>query len=92
MYFIHGLGGHAYRTWSTDKDFPHMWPKDFLPNSIKERPLNADNPYGPKLAGRFSTIGYRASAMDTWSATTTIERAAENLLSTIRTDRPEVHS
>src|SRR5436190_248919 len=83
MFFVHGLGGHAFRTWSTDDaGFPRMWPRDFLPSSI------ASN----GLAGRFSTIGYSAKALNTYSATTTIQRAAENLLMQIRVDRPEVGS
>ncbi|KAK3330784.1 hypothetical protein B0H66DRAFT_74682 [Apodospora peruviana] len=89
IYFIHGLGGHAFRSWATDKGFPQMWPRDFLPNDVRERPLDPKNPNGPRLAGRFSTIGYRASTVNTWSATTTIDRAAENLLGAIATDRPE---
>ncbi|KAK0628411.1 hypothetical protein B0T17DRAFT_152656 [Bombardia bombarda] len=89
LYFIHGLGGHASKSWSTDKGFPYMWPKDFLPDDVKERPLDPNNPDGPKLAGRFSVIGYRADWRKTWSATTSIEKNAENLLSAIKTDRPE---
>ncbi|KAK0611978.1 hypothetical protein B0T14DRAFT_548929 [Immersiella caudata] len=90
VYFIHGLGGHAYRSWSNDRDlpFPQMWPKDFFPNDVGSRPVNPKDPSGPKLAGRFSTVGYRASALDTWSATTTIKKAAENLINTIQTNRP----
>ncbi|KAK5653066.1 hypothetical protein OQA88_9352 [Cercophora sp. LCS_1] len=90
MYFIHGLGGHAYRSWSTDRNFPQMWPKDFFPNDVRQSPVNPRDPSGPKLAGRFSTVGYRASALNTWSATTTIEKAAENLINTIQTSRPAV--
>jgi hypothetical protein len=67
MYFIHGLGGHAFKSWSIDRGFPQMWPRDFLPNDIKERPLDPHFPEGPKLAGRFSTIGYRANIFSTWS-------------------------
>jgi len=92
VYFVHGLGGHAYRSWSTDRDlpFPQMWPKDFFPNDVGSRPANPNDPSGPKLAGRFSTVGYRASALDTWSATTTIKKAAENFINTIQTSRPAV--
>jgi len=67
-----------------------MWPRDFLSNDVKERPCDEANPNGPKLRGRFSTVGYQANARNTWSATTTIEKAAENLLIQIRTDRSEV--
>lgn len=92
MFFIHGLGGHAYRSWSTDRDLSQMWPKDFLPHDIKERPLNPNHPTSLNLAGRFSTVGYRASVQGTYSATTTIEKAAENLISTIQISRPQVRS
>jgi hypothetical protein len=81
MFFVHGLGGHAFRTWSTDDaGFPQMWPRDFFPNDVKAN----------GLAGRFSTIGYSAKALSTYSATTTIQRAAENLLMQIKVYRPEV--
>lgn len=66
-----------------------MWPRDFLPNDVQGRPCDENNPNGPKLRGRFSTIGYQANARSSWSATTTIEKAAENLLIQIKTDRPE---
>jgi hypothetical protein len=69
-----------------------MWPRDYLPNDIKERPRDGNDPDGPKLRGRFSTIGYQANARSSWSATTTIEKAAENLLIQIKTDRPEVRT
>ncbi|KAK4197803.1 hypothetical protein QBC40DRAFT_308773 [Triangularia verruculosa] len=91
LYFVHGLGGHAFKSWSTSADTasPRIWLRDLFPDDIKARPVNRDNPNGPKLAGRFSTIGYRASSVGSNSAIMTIEKAAENLLNMLRTDRPE---
>ncbi|KAK4189032.1 hypothetical protein QBC35DRAFT_514333 [Podospora australis] len=89
LYFIHGLGGHAFRSWNADDGPTSMWPKDLLPAEIEERPMDPENEHGLKLAGRFSTIGYSANAQSSHPATTTIEKAAEDLLNSIRVDRPE---
>ncbi|KAK3497159.1 uncharacterized protein B0T23DRAFT_437943 [Neurospora hispaniola] len=89
MYFVHGLGGHAFKSWSTDKGAPHMWPRDFLPNDIKARPLDPMNWHGPKLAGRLATVGYRASAMCASAATATIDKISQNFLNHLRADRTE---
>ncbi|KAK3498668.1 hypothetical protein B0T13DRAFT_503097 [Neurospora crassa] len=89
MYFVHGLGGHAFRSWSTDKGAPHMWPRDFLPDDIKARPLDPMNWHGPKLAGRLATVGYRASAMCASAATATIDKISQNFLNHLRADRTE---
>lgn len=67
-----------------------MWPRDFLATDIHNRPRRPNDPGGPKLAARISTIGYNAHAKRTYSSTTTIEKAAEDLLERVRTDRPEV--
>ncbi|KAK0718730.1 hypothetical protein B0T21DRAFT_55204 [Apiosordaria backusii] len=91
LYFVHGLGGHAFKSWSTAAETasPRIWLRDLFPDDVKTRPVNRANPYGPKLAGRFSTIGYRASSVGSNSAIMTIDKAAENLLNMLRTDRPE---
>ncbi|GAB1311439.1 hypothetical protein MFIFM68171_01649 [Madurella fahalii] len=89
LYFIHGLGGHAFGSWTLNKSPPRMWPRDFLAKDIPNRPRRPNDPEGPKLAARISTIGYNAHAQRTHSSTTTIERAAEDLLEKVRTDRPE---
>ncbi|KAK0730844.1 hypothetical protein B0H67DRAFT_528030 [Lasiosphaeris hirsuta] len=89
MYFIHGLGGHAFTTWCNDTAVPQMWPKDFFPNDVKAKPLDPKDPTGPHLAGRFSIIGYHADALTSWSATMTIEKAAQELLTNLSVDRPE---
>lgn len=90
LYFIHGLGGHAFGSWSFNRGAPRMWPRDFLAKDLPNRPRHPSDPNGPRLAGRISTIGYNAHAQRTYSPTTTIEKAAEDLLERIRTDRPEV--
>ncbi|KAK4171898.1 hypothetical protein QBC36DRAFT_382216 [Triangularia setosa] len=91
LYFVHGLGGHAFKSWSTTTDMtsPRIWLRDIFPDDVKTRPVNQTNPNGPKLAGRFSTIGYRASSVGSNSAIMTIDKAAQNLLNMLRTDRPE---
>ncbi|KAK3951028.1 hypothetical protein QBC32DRAFT_344984 [Pseudoneurospora amorphoporcata] len=89
MYFVHGLGGHAFKSWSTDKGAPHMWPRDFLPDDVKARPLNPRKWEGQKLAGRFATVGYRASAMFASAATATVDKISQNFLNHLRADRTE---
>ncbi|KAJ4402710.1 hypothetical protein N0V85_005256 [Neurospora sp. IMI 360204] len=89
MYFVHGLGGHAFKSWSTDKGAPHMWPRDFLPDDVKARPLNPMRWEGRKLAGRFATVGYRASAMFASAATATIDKISQNFLNHLRADQTE---
>lgn len=45
---------------------------------------------GRKLAGRFATVGYRASAMFASAATATIDKISQNFLNHLRADRTEV--
>ncbi|KAH0562873.1 hypothetical protein GP486_002523 [Trichoglossum hirsutum] len=49
--FIHGLGGHAFNSWTPGKKSSTMWPRDLLPVSLREKNLN----------GRFSIVGYKSS-------------------------------
>ncbi|KAK3363108.1 hypothetical protein B0T25DRAFT_526318 [Lasiosphaeria hispida] len=89
MYFIHGLGGHAFTTWCNDTAVPQMWPKDFFPDNVEAKPRDPNDPTGARLAGRFSIVGYHANALTSWSATMTIEKAAQELLTHLSVDRPE---
>lgn len=57
-----------------------MWPRDLLPDDVR---LSG-------LSGRFSTIGYKAQALSTFSASTTIQKSAEDLLMQISTHRRDV--
>ena len=87
LYFVHGLGGHAFDTWASpiSKKSSHaslkMWPRDLLPQRFEESGLR----------GRFSTLGYNANVFRNTS-NTTIESAAIELLYHLRNDRPEVSS
>ncbi|KAH0556608.1 hypothetical protein GP486_005557 [Trichoglossum hirsutum] len=83
LYFVHGLGGHAFDSWAfVKKNQSHesmkMWPRDLLPNRFL--------PDGPR--GRFSTIGYNANVV-VQGGNTTIASAARNLLYELRNDRPQ---
>lgn len=85
VYNIHGLGGHAFETWACDIDNKNpasikAWPRDFLPHQFKKHGLKA----------RFATIGYNANVVRNVDVTGTIRSAAENLLSQLIADRPEV--
>jgi hypothetical protein len=78
MYFVHGLGGHAYKAWASDIT-GHMWPRESLPERSEK--------VGRR--GRFITIGYDAKVLS-GTKPKTIETAAEEVLNHIRSDRPEV--
>ena len=45
---------------------------------------------GRKLAGRFATVGYRATAMCASAASETIDKISQNFLNYLRADRTEV--
>ena len=83
FYFVHGLGGHAYKTFhaqSNDNKAGCMWPRDLLPESLA-------------LAGyfaRYSTFGYNASLAKEEGEETTLPVVAEELLNDIADSRPRV--
>ncbi|KAI9751645.1 MAG: hypothetical protein M4579_005970 [Chaenotheca gracillima] len=80
IYFVHGLGGHAFRTWTSDaNESPAMWPQDFLPERFEQR----------KIRVRISTLGYTANVRGDVSPNDTLENAASSLLSRIAADRPK---
>ena len=78
--FVHGLDEHPFYTWARHKEFSSidltMWPRDFLPRSLKKRNLH----------GRYSTFGYPIEPSD-WVS---INEGAEYLLAEIQNHRVPV--
>ncbi len=75
IYFIHGLGGHAFNTWSSeirreDLGTIKTWPQDFLPSRLREEGIQAC----------IYTISYSANIASKAARDGTIENAAEDLL------------
>lgn len=85
MYFLHGLGGHAFDTWSFDVSHDKFeslkaWPRDFLPGRLSGENINA----------RIYTLGYNANMVKNAAPNATIDSFAEDLLSVLYGDRREV--
>jgi hypothetical protein len=79
LFFVHGLGGHAFSTWAysaKDSDKCTMWPRDFLPTTVKNRGWR----------GRYSIIGYDAAILGSSSITS----AAQQLLALLIAERSQV--
>jgi hypothetical protein len=77
--FIHGLGGHAFKTWTNHRyNTPGdlcMWPRDLLARALHKR----------RRYGRYWTFGYNANTRDRDPhVIKTIEDAAEELLAALR--------
>lgn len=79
MYFVHGLGGHAFNTWSTDPD-DHtqtcMWPRDILPKYLEES----------GIFGRYSTFGYPAGWFGSKSSGRLVKQSIEDAASWLFND------
>ena len=85
VYFVHGLGGHAFKTWSSDVQGDSLlslkaWPRDFLPKRLTRERVNA----------RVYSIGYNANVIKKAAPNATIITAAEDLLMRLRSDRGRV--
>lgn len=85
VYFVHGLGGHAFKTWSSDVQHGDIktlkaWPRDFLPKRLMKDGVNA----------RIYSLGYNANVIRKAAPNATISSAAEDLLAALRSDRSQV--
>ena len=83
VYFVHGLGGHAYNSFrykSSRHEDIVMWARDLLPDTLDQR--------GKK--GRYSTFGYPAPIVDSEDITQNIQDTARELLRSIVKDRGKV--
>lgn len=81
VYFVHGLGGHAFRTWCSDADDDitkmTAWPRDLLPKGFLRENINA----------RVFTLGYNANSVKRAAPNATIQSTAEDLLAHLIADR-----
>lgn len=81
VYFVHGLGGHAFRTWCSDADGDitkvNAWPRDLLPKAFLRENINA----------QIFTLGYNASPAKRTAPNATIQSTAEDLLTQLMEDR-----
>ena len=84
VYFVHGLGGHAFRTWCSDADDDitkmTAWPRDLLPKGFLRENINA----------RVFTLGYNANSVKRAAPNATIQSTAEDLLAHLIADRSRV--
>ena len=82
---MHGLGGHAFKTWSSDVlngDIRTLkaWPRDFLPKRLMKDGVDA----------RIYSLGYNAKVIRKAAPNATISSAAEDLLAALYSDRSQV--
>ena len=82
---MHGLGGHAFNTWSFDVlhnriESSKAWPRDFLPERLSEEGIHA----------RIHTLGYNANIIKNAAPNATINSLAEDILSVLYGDINEV--
>lgn len=84
VYFTHGYGGHAFKTWCSDVDEDirklKAWPRDFLPNRLSQEGIDA----------RIYTLGYNANTIRRGAPNATIESTAEDLLASLIAERSSV--
>lgn len=84
VYFVHGWGGHAFRTWRSDADDDitkiTAWPRDLLPKRFGRENINA----------RIFTLGYNANFIRRAAPNATIQSTAEDLLAHLLADRSNV--
>ncbi|MCJ1461653.1 hypothetical protein MMC07_000250 [Pseudocyphellaria aurata] len=81
VYFVHGLGGHAFRSWCSDADDDitkmTAWPRDFLPKGLLREGIKA----------RIFSLGYNANSVRGAAPNATIQSTAEDLLAHLLADR-----
>lgn len=77
IYFVHGIGGHAFKTWCSDVDDDiknlKSWPRDFLPKGLLRKEIDA----------RVFTLGYNANIFRGAAPNADITSTAENLLASL---------
>lgn len=84
VYFVHGLGGSAFKSFaskSRDHKNIKMWARDFLPDTLDDHSLGN---------GRYMTFGYPAPIIDSDRIVQSIKDTAQNLLREIVRERGDV--
>lgn len=82
---MHGLGGHAFKTWASDVRNSNIeslkaWPRDFLPDRL----------FAEEIQARIYTLGFNANLMKNAAPDATISSAAEDLLGSLYGERHAV--